>query len=263
MQNALLAAAMAYFICAVFGASRLRSKETFLSFAIWIPITLHTVGLLPFLHHNQTYWFGFGNILSLIGLLTISVAFMVRWFWTMNSRTLVLTVVLFACLTSLTPLLWPTNEPTYSATLSGFWLHTLIGFLSYALLALAALQAALLLITNNRLHKHAIYIQHQEPSFLTLEGWMLRFMTAGFVLLTLTLLSGLIFSQQVFGKPFAWTHKVVFGWTSWLIMAFFWLGHWRFGWRGVRAARWTLAAFVFLILAYIGVKFVVEVLQKS
>ena len=37
-------------------------------------------------------------------------------------------------------------------------------------------------------------------------------------------------------------------------------GRWLYGWRGRTAVRWTLAGFLALVLAYIGSKFVLEVI---
>jgi ABC-type uncharacterized transport system permease subunit len=36
-------------------------------------------------------------------------------------------------------------------------------------------------------------------------------------------------------------------------------GRWRYGWRGRKALRWTLAGFVTLLIAYVGSRFVLEV----
>ena len=80
------------------------------------------------------------------------------------------------------------------------------------------------------------------------------------LLLTLTLVTGVFFSEQVFGRPFQFNHKTVFGILSWLIFAALLGGRWRYGWRGRIAVRWTLTGFLMLVLAYIGSKFVLEII---
>ena len=55
-------------------------------------------------------------------------------------------------------------------------------------------------------------------------------------------------------------HKTVFAVLSWLIFAWLLAGRWRYGWRGRTALRWTLSGFVMLLLAYVGSRFVLEVL---
>jgi len=84
------------------------------------------------------------------------------------------------------------------------------------------------------------------------------------VLLTLTVASGVFFSEQLFGKPFTFTHKIVFGIISWGIFGTLLVGHYFRGWRGRKAVRWTLAGFVSLLLAYVGSKVVLElILQRG
>jgi ABC-type uncharacterized transport system permease subunit len=98
------------------------------------------------------------------------------------------------------------------------------------------------------------------PPLLTLERFLFRLVAAGFVLLTLTLASGMLFSEQIFGKPVTFTHKPVFALLGWLTFGALLWGRWRYGWRGRVALRWIIAGTVFVFLAYLGSKFVLEVL---
>jgi len=98
------------------------------------------------------------------------------------------------------------------------------------------------------------------PPLLTMEALLFRIIWAGVVLLTLTLASGVVFSEELFGKVARLNHKTVFGVLSWLIFAALLVGRHAYGWRGRTAVRWTLAGFLTLVLAYIGSKFVLEVI---
>ena len=89
---------------------------------------------------------------------------------------------------------------------------------------------------------------------------MFQMIGVGFFLLTLTLISGLFFSEAVFGQPLKFTHHIVLSLFAWVAFAVLLAGRWRFGWRGRNAIRWTLGAFTLLVLAYFGTKFVLEVL---
>jgi len=102
------------------------------------------------------------------------------------------------------------------------------------------------------------------PPLLTMERLLFRMITIGFVLLTLTMLSGIFFSEQVFGKPFRFEHKTVFTLLSWLLFGALLTGRqWR-GWRGKTALSFVLTGFATLLLAYVGSRFVLEVvLQRS
>jgi ABC-type uncharacterized transport system permease subunit len=95
---------------------------------------------------------------------------------------------------------------------------------------------------------------------MTLEVLLFRILTLGFVLLTLTLGTGFVFSEELFGKAVRFNHKTVFGIMSWFIFAALLVGRYGWGWRGRTALRWTLAGFVTLLLAYVGSMFVLEVI---
>lgn len=103
-------------------------------------------------------------------------------------------------------------------------------------------------------------VLQRMPPLLTLEAILFRILWAGFVLLTLTLASGVVFSEELFGKAAQFNHKTVFGVLSWLIFAALLGGRHVYGWRGRIAVRWTLAGFLMLVLAYIGSKFVLEII---
>jgi ABC-type uncharacterized transport system permease subunit len=55
-------------------------------------------------------------------------------------------------------------------------------------------------------------------------------------------------------------HKTILSILAWILFAVLLWGRWKFGWRGQTAVRWTLGGFGFLILAYLGSKFVQEIL---
>jgi ABC-type uncharacterized transport system permease subunit len=93
-----------------------------------------------------------------------------------------------------------------------------------------------------------------------MEALLFRIIWAGFILLTLTLVSGVVYSEELFGKAAKLNHKTVFGIVSWVIFAALLGGRHVYGWRGRIAVRWTLAGFLALVLAYIGSKFVLEVI---
>ena len=98
------------------------------------------------------------------------------------------------------------------------------------------------------------------PPLLTMEKLLFRLIHIAFLLLTLTLLSGILFSETLFGKALSFDHKTVFAFISWLIFAALLLGRHLRGWRGRHALRWTLAGFIALLLAYVGSRFVLEVI---
>jgi ABC-type uncharacterized transport system permease subunit len=140
-------------------------------------------------------------------------------------------------------------------------LHIAVALIAYALFVVAALQALLLTGLEKRLHRG---LALNEPAgsvpLLTLERFLFRLVGAGFVLLTITLASGLMFSEQLFGRPVTFTHKNLFSVLGWLTFGALLLGRWRYGWRGRRALYWILAGTALLVLGYLGSKFVAEIL---
>jgi ABC-type uncharacterized transport system permease subunit len=140
-------------------------------------------------------------------------------------------------------------------------LHITIALISYALLIVAALQAVVLLGLERRLHRAMPDPAADAlPPLLTLERFLFRLVDIGYVLLTLTLLSGAIFSDEVFGKPFRFTHKIVFSVLGWLVFSALLIGRHRYGWRGRAALNGIVIGAVLVALAYLGSKFVLEVI---
>ena len=97
---------------------------------------------------------------------------------------------------------------------------------------------------------------------LTLERLTFRFVGAGFVLLTATLVVALVYGEMLYGPGMGWrmNHKSVFSVLSWLTFAALLLGRMRYGWRGRRAVRVLYAGAGLLFLAYVGSRFVLEVI---
>lgn len=146
----------------------------------------------------------------------------------------------------------------------GFRMHFVAAMLAYSLFALSALHAAFLNFAERQLHRrHVSRGLNALPPILALEELLFRMISAGFVLLTLAVGSGVFFSEAIYGKPLSFDHKTLFALLSWAIFAALLLGRWRFGWRGKLAQRWLLTGFFALVLAYIGSRFVLEaILQR-
>ena len=140
-------------------------------------------------------------------------------------------------------------------------LHIAIALIAYALLIVAALQAIVLLGLERRLHRAMPDPAADAlPPMLTLERFLFRLVDIGYVLLTLTLVSGAIFSDEVFGKPFRFTHKVVFSVLGWVVFSALLIGRHRYGWRGRAALNGIVVGAALVALAYLGSKFVLEVI---
>ena len=98
------------------------------------------------------------------------------------------------------------------------------------------------------------------PPLDTTEELLFTLLAAGFCLLSLSLMSGFFFLENMFYQHLA--HKTVLSCIAWAIFGVLLFGRWRFGWRGKTVVHWTLAGFVLLILAYFGSKLVLEIVLR-
>lgn len=138
--------------------------------------------------------------------------------------------------------------------------HLVVSLLAYGTLTLAALQAVLLAIQDASLRrKRPGLLSRVLPPLQPMEHLLFHLIRVGFVLLTLVILTGAVFSEQIFGQPFTFNHKVVLSILAWLVFGALLVGHARFGWRGRAAVGWTLSGYGILLLAYFGVRIVLEI----
>ena len=139
-------------------------------------------------------------------------------------------------------------------------LHLALGIASYGLFGVAVVHAWLMTRAEKQI-RLAAGPQGGVP-LLTLERLTFSFVMAGFVLLSATLLAGLLFGEKLYGasRPLKWDHKTVFSMLAWLSFAVLLMGRARFGWRGRTARRMLYAGAALLLLAYVGSRFVLEVL---
>jgi len=165
---------------------------------------------------------------------------------------------LAAIILAATILVGSTHQP-WQAVSAPIGTHIFISILAYSLMTIAAFQAVLLALQNWRLrHKHLGNWLQVVPPLQTMEALLFEVLWAGFVLLTLSLITGFLFFEDFFAQHLV--HKSVFSICSWLLYAILLWGRHVKGWRGNTAIRWTLAAFFAMVLAYWGSKFVIEVL---
>ena len=142
-------------------------------------------------------------------------------------------------------------------------LHAGFALLAYATLAIAAVLALLLWAQERALRRREFHRWLRAlPPLTELESLLFRTIAVGFALLTATLLTGVLFVEDLFDQKLV--HKTVLSVLSWLAFGALLVGRWRHGWRGTTAVRWTLVAMALLVLAFFGSKFALElVLQRA
>lgn len=136
-------------------------------------------------------------------------------------------------------------------------IHVLLSLLSAGLLTLAAVHAIALAVQDRLLHARSLSTTADRfPPLQTMERLLFQMVAVGFVLLSLTLLSGLWFVADWLKQHLA--HKTVLSISAWLIFGVLLWGRRQYGWRGRTAIRWTLAGYAVMIIAYFGSKLVLE-----
>jgi ABC-type uncharacterized transport system permease subunit len=175
-------------------------------------------------------------------------------------RAIMLPVGVLACALAV---LFPANHviSVDSAALPIFRVHIIAAMLAYGLSMFTALYAMLMAMATKQLH-HARFsrVLANLPPLLTMEARLFRLIGIAFVLLTLTLLTGAVFTETLFGTAFRFDHMTVLTTISWILFGILLIGRHFRGWRGRVALRWMLAGFIALMLAYVGRGFVIEVL---
>lgn len=138
------------------------------------------------------------------------------------------------------------------------WLvaHIVVSILAYSLLSIAVVQSLVLWVQESRLRRrYTRQPLRAIPPMETMETLMFEMIQVGFLLLTLTLISGFFFSEQLFGDPLPFTHHSILSLVAWLAFAILLIGRRQFGWRGLNAVRWTIGGFVLLVFAYLSAEF--------
>lgn len=137
--------------------------------------------------------------------------------------------------------------------------HVLSSVTAFGVLSIAGVYAVFVSFIDYFLrHHHLNRLVRALPPLVVLESLLFRLITVGFLLLTLSLGTGLLYVNDLFAQHLA--HKTILSILAWLIFGLLlWGRHYR-GWRGRTAVRLTIAGIVVLLLSYFGSKWVLEVL---
>ncbi len=231
-------------------------STVFLKLAWGAGILLHALILYTTFMQVGSVNFGLTSVIShvswLISLLLFYTIFKCK------IETLGLFIIPMVVISIALPLLVPEtiDEVHFSG---GLGFHILISLLAYSVLMFATVQSLLLAHQNRNLHKRKTSgLISTLPALQDMEALLFRLIKLGVILLTVAILSGVVFLDGSFQRGLI--HKTVFSIVAWLVFSALLYGHIRYGWRGRVAVRWTLIGSTFLLLAFFGSKFVLEYL---
>lgn len=224
------------------------SRQKLLTFGV-LTAALHFLSFADQLIAENTIQFSFGLSLSLILWLSVVMLLITN----INKSTENLGIFIFP-LAGLTTLLAMDNS-AQSALPIELGIHVLISISAYSTLGLAAAQAVLYSTQEKRFSKKQLSTLFKNlPPLQVMENTLIQLVMIGFVLLTFALLSGFFFMEDLFAQHLV--HKTFFAILSWLVYGTFLLGHFRLGWRGQKAASYTIWAYVLLLLSYVGTEII-------
>jgi len=145
----------------------------------------------------------------------------------------------------------------------GIAVHMVSSVLAFGLLSIAGVYALFVFLIDHFLRRHHLNpLLRSLPPLEMLEDLLFKTIAAGFTLLTVSLLSGLMFINDIFAQHLV--HKTILSIMAWVVFGVMLWGRWRYGWRGSLAVRLTLAGIILLVLSYFGSKLVLEmILGKS
>ncbi len=241
-----------------------------------LAVLAHVLSIVAGFSGSSPPKFGFAMALSI--MLCGGAALLWAESFSVKIEPLWILILPFAAIAAALPGFFPGVSLSSQSERPLFIPHLVVGMLAYSFLALAAVHAVLMIVAERSLHRPLLSsgsnvaapslgpAEHGSlawlerlPPLLVLEKILFRILLMGFILLTLTLISGVVFSEEVFGKPWRLDHKTVFSVIAWSVFAVLLAGRSLWGWRGRLAARITLGGFALLMLAYIGSRFVIEV----
>lgn len=220
-------------------------------------LLLHALALYNGINTSMGIDLGFYHALSLVGAVIVLFTLIAVWRHPVD----ILAVVLLplAAVTMFLDSINNTHHLLEAGSSNALIFHVLSSIIAYSILALAALQAVLLSIQNKFLHNHQPGgLIRLMPPLRNMEVLLFEVIIVGFLALTISLGSGLIFLENMFEQQLA--HKTVLSIVAWFVFLILLIGHWKLGWRGRTAIRWTLTGFASLMLAYFGSKFALEII---
>jgi len=228
-------------------------------YGVLVPLGLHALLIARSMFAPDGLHLGVGNAVSAILWLTVLVYWAGSILYRLDGlQSLVLPV---AAVAVLLPAVLPSVRPLPNTEFVVFKIHLLIAMLAYSLFTIASLHVLLMALLERRLHHGGLpRVLQGLPPLLAMETLLFRIIWAGFILLTATIASGVLYSEELFGRAARFNHKTLFGVLSWIIFAALLGGRHVYGWRGRVAVRWTLTGFLMPVLAYVGSKFVLEVI---
>jgi cytochrome c-type biogenesis protein CcsB len=152
-------------------------------------------------------------------------------------------------------------NPSLNPVLKSYWLgiHTTLAFIGDAAFAMAAGVGVMYLIQERYLKsKHPSSLFQRLPSLQILDEINYRLISLGFPLLTLAIVTGVIWANTAWGTYWRWDPKEVWSLITWLVYALVLHLRLTIGWRGKKAAGLSILGFILVIFTFFGVNLLLK-----
>lgn len=232
-----------------------------------LAIALHGVALFNGVLPNHSILLGWALAMSA----ALWLGMLVFWCQSLFARIdgLLLILLPAGVLASLLASAFPAGHVVPHANSEWLRFHLIIALTAYGLISVAALHAVLMAALDRQLHQPLQSAAQRPlldralgsmPPLLVQEQLLFQLIRLGFAVLTLTVITGAVVSLRLSSQLVPFDHKTVFTLLSWVTFGGLLWGRRTRGWRGRIALRWTLTGFAFVLLAYTGSRFVLDVI---
>jgi len=238
------------------GAKLLHLRWTLFGFVV-AAVSVHGAALYFAMFTGEGLNLGVFNALSLITWIAVVTTLLAAFLNPVENLGIILLPL--AALAILLDMLIPVTHTLLPKELGDLKIHILLSLVGYSLLFIATLHALLLWAQDKHLRtRRPGGFVSALPPLQTMETLLFQMIALGFFLHSLSLVTGLIHLQDMLKQRVS--HHTVLSIIAWFIFAVLLWGRWRYGWRGNTAVRWTVGGFIALLLAYIGSKWVLEII---
>ncbi len=261
MDHLAVISAVFYVIAGTLAAKQLFNQNQKLSLLFFASIAIALSTHVNWLYKN--IFLVNGQNLPILNV-ALMVAFIICLLSTLASKRINTGVLLpvvygFTVINFITAVYLPSHFITHLEAHPQIGAHIIFALLAYSILTIASLFALQLAYLDYRLKNRKLPLtQISMPPLMTLERSLFQFIFIGFVLLTCTLLTGMLFLHDMFAQDKA--HKSILTFIAWINYAILLWGHYSKGWRGRLIVYITIVGSSLLTLAYFGSRFVREII---
>ena len=262
----LVIAALAYLVCGVGIVKVLNAPEsvapTWLRTVGFVGFAAHAGGVLADMFASEAIRFGFGMAASAFLCMAVAIVLVESLVHRING--LMGTVMIVSAFGAALPVLFQGELYPAAEWTVLFRIHLLAALAAYAFMTIAVVQAILLMRKEREVSNPATLnrgsLVSNMPSLLAMERILFRIVGCGFVCLTLVLILGAMATYEVHQTYFIFEHKTILTWLSWVVFAILLAGRYFLGWRKKKALFWFWTGIVFLAVAYLVYRFILDAL---